>query len=97
MIHSRKRVGVGTAFAGVTLLVRMMVLPLAPSPSVAIAAPAGGAARSLVASTVLAETAPSVSITSSKTALLNTEVARSVSEYEPAGALAGSVTRTTTL
>src|SRR5271154_6539020 len=74
----------------------MIVVVVAPSPSVATAVPAGGAARSLVTSTVLAATLPRLSITSSEIALLNADVARSVAEYEPAGALAGSVTRTTT-
>ena len=80
VIHARKRVTVGVTAASVIELARITVAPVAPRPSAAFAVPAGGAARSLVTSTVFATTAESVSMTSSETAGLKTELARSVSE-----------------
>ncbi len=93
--QTRNRVAMAAA-PGVTALVRITVVVVGPRPSAATAVPAGGAARSLVTSTVLAATAASVSVTSSNTALLKTDVARFTIEYAALGALAGSVTRTTT-
>src|SRR5712691_1808916 len=61
VIHTWKRVAVGVAGAGVTAVVRMTAPAPAPRPSAATAVPAGGAARSLVTSTVLPATAESVS------------------------------------
>src|SRR5439155_25601636 len=78
VIQARKRVVVGVAAASATEFVRMIVMPVAPRPSAAVAVPAGGAARSLVMSVVLATTADSVSMTSSDTAGLKTDVARIV-------------------
>src|SRR5438046_2660265 len=55
--HARNRVTVGAPEASAIELVRTIAAPLAPSPSAAVAVPAGGAARSLVMSVVFATTA----------------------------------------
>ena len=102
--YNWKREVVVPAVLGVTTLVVITVAPVAPKPVVAalpaLAVPAGVESERavlLVTSTVLAATSVSVSITSSNTVLLNTEVARLVIEYGPPLALDGSVTFATTL
>src|SRR2546421_8427973 len=67
VVQARKRVVVDAAAASAIEFVRMIVAPVEARPSAAVAVPAGGAARSVVASAGFGTTEESGSVTSSDT------------------------------